>query len=886
MFIVSFYSYKGGVGRTATLLNTAWFMALRGRRIALLDLDLEAPGLSFANLRDPASPPSTESHQRRMGFCELATYYQEHKDVPPNWNQQYLREGLGPGGRIALLAAGNHTDESYESQLHTFSWYDFYIRHEGDRFMVNLAADLAYLGYEYLFIDARTGLTDVAFISTVHMPDLVVLLTNLAQQSIDGIAGRIRSIEKCNRDCARDGSTKRKPGYEKTPIEIVVAASPMPRGEWSLRNERVAAVRAKLGRPVDVEIDYLDLLAVGEADQILLRRMNSDDPTGDAFLASVTRPYQQLAGEIARRNPESPENLIESGRRLWEMGLWRVSKAHYDEACERIEQLANRIPQADGPAVRNPMRKDLTWQEARLGWMLADLDALDPDATAQALEGILKTSTTSKPIRVEQARLCLALAFRYILLNRFPDSAKAAKEARHGLEALSSEYGNDARIRDLLALANLREGYAWMLSNRWEDAARRTAEACNIYRRLAARPLLLSLAQCQMARIDLARGTELDGIEATLADAERCIQGSSDEPSPSAPFARILSQHVAADFHHAMGLLRYEQGQGVPAGECIKIALELFREDKDRVGESDLDVLQSSLFVVDDREPDDWRKRIGHAIELRIPATAFRLALARWSGFLATHAWTKGDVDRIAGELSKALSPLSDYWDGSLERSQELLKRGFQDMNAFAETWRFDPALPALIALEHVRLLLSCSDDPDGLDKAQDIWQQVCTYRDRAACVESPSPPDIDPELRHSLLLLEAILALARGSGDDAEPERLSQRLSDEADSRQQVGYSLRAAQLRLVLALLDPTTHASALQSSLSKLPGGSVSEPDQPLDGAVPTNSGLASWPWTLPVAFVPHSRNSRLKRAWQALGELNVPLWSPLRQGTNAS
>ncbi len=49
MFIVSFYSYKGGVGRTATLLNTAWFMALRGRRIALLDLDLEAPRLSFAN---------------------------------------------------------------------------------------------------------------------------------------------------------------------------------------------------------------------------------------------------------------------------------------------------------------------------------------------------------------------------------------------------------------------------------------------------------------------------------------------------------------------------------------------------------------------------------------------------------------------------------------------------------------------------------------------------------------------------------------------------------------------------------------------------------------------------------------------------------------------
>ena len=40
--IVGFYSYKGGVGRTIAMLNTAVLMAQDGKNIGLIDLDLEA----------------------------------------------------------------------------------------------------------------------------------------------------------------------------------------------------------------------------------------------------------------------------------------------------------------------------------------------------------------------------------------------------------------------------------------------------------------------------------------------------------------------------------------------------------------------------------------------------------------------------------------------------------------------------------------------------------------------------------------------------------------------------------------------------------------------------------------------------------------------------
>lgn len=43
--VVTFYSYKGGTGRSMVLANTAWILASQGKRVLVIDWDLEAPGL-------------------------------------------------------------------------------------------------------------------------------------------------------------------------------------------------------------------------------------------------------------------------------------------------------------------------------------------------------------------------------------------------------------------------------------------------------------------------------------------------------------------------------------------------------------------------------------------------------------------------------------------------------------------------------------------------------------------------------------------------------------------------------------------------------------------------------------------------------------------------
>src|SRR5438128_11610272 len=43
--VVTFYSYKGGTGRSMLLANVAWILACNGKKVLTIDWDLEAPGL-------------------------------------------------------------------------------------------------------------------------------------------------------------------------------------------------------------------------------------------------------------------------------------------------------------------------------------------------------------------------------------------------------------------------------------------------------------------------------------------------------------------------------------------------------------------------------------------------------------------------------------------------------------------------------------------------------------------------------------------------------------------------------------------------------------------------------------------------------------------------
>ncbi|MFM7830997.1 MAG: hypothetical protein ACKPJD_04370, partial [Planctomycetaceae bacterium] len=75
--ILTFYSYKGGTGRSMSLANVAWILAMNGHRVLMLDWDLEAPGLHrwFGPLLD-----DPELHESR-GLIEFFTDFREGSEI-------------------------------------------------------------------------------------------------------------------------------------------------------------------------------------------------------------------------------------------------------------------------------------------------------------------------------------------------------------------------------------------------------------------------------------------------------------------------------------------------------------------------------------------------------------------------------------------------------------------------------------------------------------------------------------------------------------------------------------------------------------------------------------------------------------------------------------
>lgn len=203
--IITFYSYKGGTGRTMALANVAWILASRGKKILAVDWDLEAPGLHsyfrpFLRDRELTSPPGgvidlvTE-------FAVEATTPEEDKERDPHWHLRLadIRRYAAslswefPGeGTIDFVSSGRQ-GPSYAPRVTSFDWYGFYSQLGGGVFL-EAVRDGMRKHYDFTLIDSRTGVSDTGGICTVHLPDTLVLCFTMNNQSIDGAVAVAESI--------------------------------------------------------------------------------------------------------------------------------------------------------------------------------------------------------------------------------------------------------------------------------------------------------------------------------------------------------------------------------------------------------------------------------------------------------------------------------------------------------------------------------------------------------------------------------------------------------------------------------------------------------------------------------------------------------------------
>lgn len=308
--ITTFFSYKGGVGRTMAVANVAFIAALAGKRVLVMDWDLEAPGLPvyFRGITEPAAASQI---RRSKGVLNLfvdwrdkmacATSGKDVQDIVRHYRSgkpfeecicPLLPEGRLPkGAKLDIIGAGaNVIGDSepvpYAEALSRFQWSDFFELCAGGAMLTSLQT-WCKQKYDYILLDSRTGLADVAGICTMQLPDEVVLCFILNLQNTEGVADIARSIRNSRGD------------------EISIRVSPMrvskdrPTEESDARSRAQRALRRAGLEATLVESDMTQL-SIAAASNIpfyeTLAPFAASSMTADPLTFEYLKMTQQLCG--------------------------------------------------------------------------------------------------------------------------------------------------------------------------------------------------------------------------------------------------------------------------------------------------------------------------------------------------------------------------------------------------------------------------------------------------------------------------------------------------------------------------------------------------------------------------------------------------------------
>lgn len=194
--ILTFYSYKGGTGRSMTLVNFACWLARRSAgasRVLLIDWDLEAPGLQRFFPETEARVGAEQDglinyfESIRAGFeADPAMYERIGSDGGDVLRaafplDRYLMRDVVPG--VDLLRAGRF-DADYARIVSSFNWIQF---HEKYRQVFPAFREMMTSDYRYCLIDSRTGFNDVSGVCTMLMAEKLVLVFTPNRQSLSGV---------------------------------------------------------------------------------------------------------------------------------------------------------------------------------------------------------------------------------------------------------------------------------------------------------------------------------------------------------------------------------------------------------------------------------------------------------------------------------------------------------------------------------------------------------------------------------------------------------------------------------------------------------------------------------------------------------------------------
>lgn len=177
---VTFYSFKGGVGRTTALIHVAWILAMRGRKVVAVDLDLEAPGLSALSNLTP------------IPTYGIVDYFYERSYIPQGVEPSIsivemfgeMRIPNAPG-RFFIVPAGS-LDLDYITKVDDLR-ASAVTEHGEDLWSVFFREITEQLQPDIILVDSRTGINEWGAFSLLRAADQAIVFLYPNEQNKRGI---------------------------------------------------------------------------------------------------------------------------------------------------------------------------------------------------------------------------------------------------------------------------------------------------------------------------------------------------------------------------------------------------------------------------------------------------------------------------------------------------------------------------------------------------------------------------------------------------------------------------------------------------------------------------------------------------------------------------
>lgn len=191
--VVTFYSFKGGVGRSTALGLVAGILASRNRRVVMVDFDLEAPGISvlfqndLENINEEQYGVLDYLHQR---------YLTPDQNVPTIGNC-ICQVNLDTRGELFLVPAGEY-NENYIHRLADLDRHSLQSFYKGEINPVQqLITDIKdRLDPDVILIDARPGFNDTSAIALFDLADTAIICFSPTDQSFEGLRWVVQAVKK------------------------------------------------------------------------------------------------------------------------------------------------------------------------------------------------------------------------------------------------------------------------------------------------------------------------------------------------------------------------------------------------------------------------------------------------------------------------------------------------------------------------------------------------------------------------------------------------------------------------------------------------------------------------------------------------------------------